>query len=337
MAPLSVRRKLLYAAIALVWFFLLFEATLWLIGFEYRPGSVQLEVDGRPARERLRRSSAAGWELEPRRGNVNAEGFIGPSIPRARTAGTLRLAAVGDSCTQFSNPPYMEIVRDQLAKRLDRSVESLNAGVSGYSSHQGVIRFRQDVLAYKPDVVVIYFGWNDHWCSANATDAGRQVILHRLATQAVWQLDRSKTVQAGLYLVDALAPEPIPVFRVPLDDYRRNLETMIELARSIDATPILVTALSDITESTRWSQFVHLPATLETRYRSPKAIHDAYIDATRAVARDQQTLIVDPARDLVSLPDLIQPDHIHPTDLGNRRIADLLTDILVDHIHNPHP
>jgi lysophospholipase L1-like esterase len=48
-------------------------------------------------------------------------------------------------------------------------------------------------------------------------------------------------------------------------------------------------------------------------------------------------LVVDPARDLVSLPDLIQPDHIHPTDLGNRRIADLLTDILVDHIHNPHP
>ena len=42
-----------------------------------------------------------------------------------------------------------------------RRFEVLNAGVAGYSSHQGVLRFLQEVDRYQPDLVLVSFGWND--------------------------------------------------------------------------------------------------------------------------------------------------------------------------------
>ena len=325
---MSTKRKLLYSALVTAWFLIVAEATLWVVGFEYRPGSVAVQREGRPVAETLKRSSELGWELAPNQGDVNREGFVGTEIPIDRQAGVIRIAGLGDSCTQFGNPPYIELVRDRLASQLKKPVESLNAGVSGFSSHQGLIRLKRNVTHYKPDVVVVYFGWNDHWVASRATDAGNQVVLDKPITKLLWKLDGSKLIQAGLFVADSLRPPTVPTFRVPLDDYATNLREIIHDIRAIPAVPILVTAPTNATPETSWGEFVHLPRTLAESYSSPAEIHESYVATTKYVADEEKVTLVDAAADFGSAKGLIMADHIHPTQQGYERIAKLVTDAI---------
>ena len=58
----------------------------------------------------------------------------------------------GDSITKRG---YSEILAEAL------KVKAINAGVGGHNSKQGLHRIEKDVLAHKPDVVVVFFGTND--------------------------------------------------------------------------------------------------------------------------------------------------------------------------------
>lgn len=63
-----------------------------------------------------------------------------------------RVVCFGDSITKRG---YPEILATELG------VETVNAGVAGHSSAQGLRRMKKDVLERNPDVVVIFFGTND--------------------------------------------------------------------------------------------------------------------------------------------------------------------------------
>ena len=65
-----------------------------------------------------------------------------------------RVVCFGDSITKAGYPAV-------LAKELGEGVEVTNAGVNGNTTAQGLRRMEKDVLAHKPDVVVIFFGTND--------------------------------------------------------------------------------------------------------------------------------------------------------------------------------
>jgi lysophospholipase L1-like esterase len=312
-----------------VWFFSVAEITLWLVGFEYRPGTVVIEKDGKTVAEALERSEEIGWQLKPNQGSSNEAGFIGDQIPVERKPGVLRIAGLGDSCTQFGEPPYIEIARNRLAEKRGTPVESLNAGISGFSSHQGLIRLRRDVMKYKPDVVVVYFGWNDHWVASQSTDAGQQVVRTSPLTKLLWKIDGSKLVQAGLFLVDSIRPPPVPTFRVPLDDYVKNLRAIIHEIRSIPAVPILVTAPTNATRATSWGEFIHLPRSLAEAYSSPYVIHQSYVAATKLIAEEERVPFVDAFADFGPAEGLIMSDHIHPTQAGYERIGKLIEETII--------
>lgn len=322
-------RKIVYAVTITVWFLAVVEITLWIVGFEYRPGTVVIEKEGKETAEKLERSEELGWQLKPNQGSSNDAGFIGNQIPIEREPGVLRIAGLGDSCTQFGDPPYIEILRDRLAKERGQPVESLNAGISGFSSHQGLIRLRRDVMKYRPDVVVVYFGWNDHWVAPQKTDAGQQVVRNTPFAKFLRKIDGSKLVQAGLFVADSLRPPPVPSFRVPLDDYTKNLREIIREIRAIPAVPILVTAPTNATRSTSWGEFIHLPRTLAEEYSSPYVIHQSYVAATKLVADEEHVPIVDAAADFGASEGLIMKDHIHPTQTGYERIAELIEETII--------
>ncbi|MBK1830709.1 hypothetical protein JIN77_08225 [Verrucomicrobiaceae bacterium R5-34] len=63
-----------------------------------------------------------------------------------------KVACLGDSITKRGFPA-------ELATMLD--VETINAGVAGNTSAQGLHRMNRDVLAKSPDIVVVFFGTND--------------------------------------------------------------------------------------------------------------------------------------------------------------------------------
>src|SRR5262249_4595896 len=98
---------------------------------------------------------------------------------------------LGDSCTEFGTYPRLTLGRlERLAPRLATGVKF---GVGGWSSEQGLTLLRRDLLALKPTVLTIYFGWNDHWVALGPTDPDL-TLAHRF----LWLADRSRLAQLAL-------------------------------------------------------------------------------------------------------------------------------------------
>jgi lysophospholipase L1-like esterase len=182
------------------------------------------------------------WRLPP--GDdppVNALGFLGPDPLEPKPAGSWRLVVLGDSCTQQGFP---ESLPDHLARMLAANgvpVELVNLSMAGYSSHQGRVLAERVLPSIAPDLVLVWYGWNDHWQAYGASDAHKRGSLRR---ERVYR--RSRLIQGlrclGLELGLTRAPRPLATLRVPPDDFRANLTAIAAAARAEGAAVVLVTA-----------------------------------------------------------------------------------------------
>jgi lysophospholipase L1-like esterase len=117
-----------------------------------------------------------GWGLTPeasgwwkKEGNafvrINADGQRDVPHPLAKPPGTLRIAVLGDSCTESLQVPVEATFWARLPKELascpalgkGKTVETLNFGVSGYGTAQELLTLRTRVWKYKPDLVLLAF------------------------------------------------------------------------------------------------------------------------------------------------------------------------------------
>ena len=95
----------------------------------------------------------------------NAQRFKGPLAEIPKPAQVYRVMCYGDSLTDGPPrggwPSWLSRLLAEQGPAAGRRFEVLNAGVAGYSSHQGVLRFLQEVDRFQPDLVLVSFGWND--------------------------------------------------------------------------------------------------------------------------------------------------------------------------------
>jgi lysophospholipase L1-like esterase len=337
-------------------FVVVLELALRLAGFHFSPGPIRVSVTGdqvaRAFRDAGDYQSLPAYQPEGRYEDsprliwrpvagyapFNQERFIGPVLPVERRD-RLRVACLGDSCTQLGSPPYPDVLRDVLSERCGKEVEVLNAGVIGYSTYQGLARLEQDVLPYRPDIVTIYFGWNDHGSIYTAPDP--QLARDRRQASFRWvdYVGWSAVVQAGLWAAVELrrgagADRPTPerlVLRVPLADYRHNLREMIGLCRSRGALPILVTAPTTLTAGPTPPGLEEVMAGEAGQlYESLPAMHAADVGATRDVARETGTALCDAHAAFGDGQGLIQRDYVHLRPEGVRRMAELLSGVIAE-------
>jgi len=115
-----------------------------------------------------------GWRLRPNaddfwsgaRIRVNAKGLRGPEIAYSRTPGIGRVLYLGDSVPfgyqlpryDQSYPYVIETIFENVA---GRPVETINAGVGGYSPWQHSLYLAREGIRYAPDLVVVSFVLND--------------------------------------------------------------------------------------------------------------------------------------------------------------------------------
>jgi lysophospholipase L1-like esterase len=97
---------------------------------------------------------------------TNRLGFREPRLPSPRSAGTLRVVALGDSFTQGygvdEDEAYPRLLESRLAERLPgRRVEVANLGVPGTSPRDYLGHLRDPGLAYEPQLVVVGVMAND--------------------------------------------------------------------------------------------------------------------------------------------------------------------------------
>lgn len=192
------------------------------------------------------------------------------ALPAAAEQGPIRLNKVhrivtlGDSITQGGGRPGGYVWQiDQYLKVLypEQKIEVVNAGISGHKSNDMLARFQRDVLDKKPDVVTISVGINDVW--------------HGFTPEH---------------------PAGYGPRRVPLEQYRENVEKMVQAAQKNGVKVVMLTTTifedrPDSPRNLRVQGYNDVLRQLAAQYGVPVA--DQYAAFTAAWARGGTKLTSD--------------------------------------------
>lgn len=89
---------------------------------------------------------------------INDYGYLGPSYPRERAEGTLRVALIGDSFVEafqvFPDYSLRSVLERELSSRVDAPVEVLNFGRSGQDLRTMYAYYKDLVSEFQPDVTL---------------------------------------------------------------------------------------------------------------------------------------------------------------------------------------
>ena len=107
-----------------------------------------------------------GWFLKvpPIRQEVNGLGYRGAERAPGKPAGVLRIAAVGDSFTyglDVEAPASLPARLEGVLAGHERDVEVLNFGVPGSALEDTIVRVREFVPRWRPDVVLFFLYADD--------------------------------------------------------------------------------------------------------------------------------------------------------------------------------
>jgi lysophospholipase L1-like esterase len=245
-----------------------------------------------------------------RRRSQRAAHVVHPDIGIAPRGMRKRLVVLGDSCSRLvsSGLPYPAFLQAELGKD---GWEILNASVAGYSSYQGLLWLRLQLLDADPDVVVVYFGWNDHWRTPGRTDRQYERSIQPSRLRLLGLLSRR--------------PDP-PPFRVPLEEYRENLQSIIDEVSRTGGRVVLVAAPYRFSEKNEQRYVANAYLLPDDEAVS---LHRSYLDVVREfIGREGVTVLGADAvfSALSDTPSLFRDDGIHFTNEGHRVMAALLAE-----------
>ncbi len=233
------------------------------------------------------------------------------------------LLFLGDSCTHLGH--YDDELAGLVARRGGETLRYGNLGVAGWSSYQGRRQLERDVLPLAPEVVTIYYGWNDHWIGFGIED--KNVALVKRVFSGPWsgwrlvQLATKAAVAIGAR--DTAYPN-----RVALDDFKENLRSMVNQATAGGIRPLLITAA---TSHARGREPEELAQRWLRELSELVPLHQSYIAVVRQVAAEEDVALCDAAAGFAALPRpeierSFMADGIHLTAAGDRRLAAMLYD-----------
>lgn len=249
----------------------------------------------------------------------SSQRFKGPLVAVPKPASVVRVMCYGDSLTD--GPPkggwptwLGSILEHQFP---GRTCEVLNAGVAGYSSHQGLLRFLQEIDTYQPDLLITSFGWNDVAQAVGEADkdfkippwplvAGQRLLVRYRAYLVLMEYIRGLRPNAPATPAGQTRP------RVSREDYLANLDRFQREAQK-RGVPIL---------------FMTRPHKLEPQVlaQNPgwRGLVPSYNDALREWARDRGAPLIDAQAYFQRLsPDLFS-DECHFWPAGYEALARLV-------------
>jgi lysophospholipase L1-like esterase len=273
------------------------------------------------------------WKMKPGSNvggtAVDSRGVFDAKSGAAPEKGALRVLCLGDSIASATYRTYPDIAQ-RLTERLwpRKRIEFINASVAGYSTEQGLRWFRM-LRETKPGVVVVCFGWNDHFPALNLPDQelgarnAFAALAHRL-------FRRTRLYQ----LLSAPSAERLQCqrendhsLRVGPEEFDRNLRELVARIRAAGAEALLATQPANLaSESIRHferEQFTSSGATLASRHRDYNAI-------TRSVAAELRTPLMDLEEEFGrrNRGYLFEPDGMHLAGPGQNLVARLLVGAL---------
>jgi lysophospholipase L1-like esterase len=271
------------------------------------------------------------WRHAPTK-PFSAQRFKGPLIEVPKPPEVVRVMCYGDSLTDGPPRGGWPTYLAQLLKRRPplpgRRFEVVNAGVAGYSSYQGTLRFLQEVEEYDPDLVLVSFGWNDAAEAIGQPDKSFRVPpLALVACQRA--LVRYRSYLVLMYYSRHLrigqpAPAVEPVGpRVSIADYVANLDRFRDEAE-VRGIPIVF-----LTRPHR------LPANQQAKFPTWRGTVPRYNEALLAWARSHGLRVIDTQKFFERQPAASFVDECHFRPEGYLRMGELVYQELVSGAAGP--
>lgn len=276
----------------------------------------------------------------------NSHGFRAPEW-MAKDRGTTRIVAVGGSTTfGIFSRDGADIWTAFLEKRLNSAgapaVEIVNLGVTGYTLFEIMGVMAMAVPDLEPDIVLINVGANDAFSACYPDEGGRDNTSFRFSWD-VRQLPefakvcmrKSYTLRVLGYLTMSintyLPGDLMTAMQYPHPDdreslrnaaqasgkyFRRNLKTVVSLAKNIGAATVLFTQPLNPTWDTVASPF----------YQGVIGAHKRNNEIIRDVGRESGVAVIDIYADMRA-PELFV-DAIHPNLRGEEQQARLVYPVI---------
>ena len=192
--------------------------------------------------------SAGIAEDEP---TMNSMCLANDELPLKKPAGAVRILSLGDSRTLggAGTPPpqtYPRVLEGELRRANEGvTVEVIWGAQSGYSSYQGLLMFKKVGPKYEPHIVTVALGYQDkerswssdaeHMSDSYALSVVRGllyksnlflVLRKNLLNLTKYRRNRQENVRGAR--------------RVSLEDFKKNISSIIELARAAGTQVVLI-------------------------------------------------------------------------------------------------
>ena len=303
----STSKKFLFSSITFVVFFLCIEVALVLFGFSFQISSDNTEKEHWFGLG-FQQDPQLPWSWMPKPGgegiageapfHFNEKGFRKPTTSSTEEIKeTLRVVCMGDSCTMgwevLNKQTFCHVLKELLEKSLSVTVETINAGVPGYTTFQGLHQLNTRIFSLNPDVIVFSYCWNDHTFAIHMHETldvfmdenffglpDKDLPGPTLSSKIHSSLSRLRSYQMMDFFASKMRREEpqgskkvngvlvdiekVPV-RVSLDEYRQNFKQMIDLSIQKGIYPVLMNQPSQPLRST--SAFSELEKSLN--YKAP--------------------------------------------------------------------
>ena len=297
---------------------------------------------------------------------VNEAGFIStPNVPLQKPENTIRIVFLGGSSTAGTGKnlkdedtwPWM--VAENLREKLQGTgvkIDFINAALSGYSTFESYGKLWSRLRFYNPDIIVVNHAWNEMYYFNDKTAADPTSWKRR--EDGSWSVDNQATImQIKPHWVDPFMDWSQVLARVRLrfaegvngeagDEEALSNSTLSSTynKRGLDIFRDNLKLIEATTQSIGADLFVLKQATLITpntsaedkarcRYDYHGFDHNAHVDAyNRVYGVIEEEIDGEHVIDAtpVSGVSAYFHDHVHPTEKGAAKIAEIVSDRLYE-------
>jgi lysophospholipase L1-like esterase len=260
--------------------------------------------------------------------HINSLGLHGTDINAGKEKP--RLLSLGNSCTFGWGVNYEQSYIRQLEQMLGGDYEIINGAIPGYTSFQGKRFYNSDLKHLDADIVTVMFAFNDLWAAASQiSDRDQEPLPHSIigVQNLLSRLHIYRILKKGLLSAieqhpDSLFDRTAPVYRVGPDDYRENMNELVDSILANNARPILLT-----------SPIPSLEKYYPVGYKSGlHAFHEQYNRIMREIASEKNVELVDLAIEFDRYDNLFDDplvDPIHFNARGHQIAGQFIYDYLM--------
>jgi lysophospholipase L1-like esterase len=309
------------------------ELVLRLVGFRYESG-IQFGHPRPSHFTALEADELLFWKFKTGQPEINSLGFKSGEVSIPKPDHTKRIVFLGDSCTEQGYPAIVETFVNSLISNKNLQVEAVTFAIPGYSSHQG--KKITELLGDKvePDLVVVYFGWNDHWLAYGDIDSQKKSPnpKNELANKVQWFHNHSRILQFVNKAIVTLSNSdsgPLDETRVSVNEYSENLGYIGHFFVERNIPVIFITAPTSHYRHGVPDYLVAL--NFATDKESVIRLHRKYNEVVRDVAARTSGYLLDlesEINEMHGIQEIFLSDGIHFTQHGLALVAFHLTQFI---------